>query len=274
MNNAIPTNRTAVVIGASGGLGLALVRALSQRPGIGTVIALSRRHRDPASPSSRPAGKGDADAASNTTSSRPPVGRDSRIHWHQADATDPDQLAAAAERVATDHGGVHLLISCVGVLHGGREEPAFRPEKSLSALRLDKLKRSVEINAFAPLAALQAFLPLLRQGDGAVAAVLSAMVGSIGDNALGGWYSYRMSKAALNMGVRNAAIECSRLRDGPRVVAIHPGTTLTALSEPFVRRHAHRSPAESAERVLQVIESLSAEDTGKFFNWDGREIPW
>jgi NAD(P)-dependent dehydrogenase (short-subunit alcohol dehydrogenase family) len=197
-----------------------------------------------------------------------------QIYWHQADATDPDQLAAAAERIGAAHERVHLLITCVGALHGGQSDPDFQPEKSLSALRLHNLQRSVAINAFAPLAALHAFLPLLRHDEGAVAATLSAMVGSIGDNALGGWYSYRMSKAALNMGLRNAAIECSRLRDGPQVVAIHPGTTLTALSEPFVRRHRHRSPEESARRILQVIEGLSADDTGKFLNWDGQEIPW
>lgn len=265
--NMQPTNgRTAVVVGASGGIGLALTRALCRRPDW-RVVALSRGRPDQtlyADPS-----------LCAETNHGPAAGR---LHWQQIDATDPLQLAAAAARTATDHGRVHLLINCVGVLHGGRhgnpEEPPLGPEKSLSALRPENLQHSVAVNAFAPLAALQAFLPLLRHEEGAVAATLSAMVGSIADNALGGWYSYRMSKAALNMGLRNAAIECARLRDGPCVVAIHPGTTLTPLSEPFVRRHAHRTPAESAEHILQVLTSLSAEDTGKFLNWDGREIPW
>jgi NAD(P)-dependent dehydrogenase (short-subunit alcohol dehydrogenase family) len=270
MHKAQPKEQTAVVVGASGGLGLALTRALSLRPGIKTVIALSRSVPDsPASTSrldDRPAidGAREADAGHLVPGAQ----------WYRADAADPEQLSAAATRIADDHGRVHLLITCVGALHGGQANPELQPEKSLSALRLSNLHRSVEINAFAPLAALHAFLPLLRHDEGAVAATLSAMVGSIGDNSLGGWYSYRMSKAALNMGLRNAAIECARLRDGPRVVAIHPGTTLTALSEPFVRRHPHRSAAESAERILDVIAGLAADDTGKFFNWDGREIPW
>jgi NAD(P)-dependent dehydrogenase (short-subunit alcohol dehydrogenase family) len=100
------------------------------------------------------------------------------------------------------------------------------------------------------------------------------MVGSIGDNRLGGWYSYRMSKAALNMGIRNAAIELGRHRHGPIVVAIHPGTTLSPLSAPFAARDRARPADASAAAIVRVLDGLERTDNGRFFNWDGRELPW
>jgi NAD(P)-dependent dehydrogenase (short-subunit alcohol dehydrogenase family) len=170
---------------------------------------------------------------------------------------------------------VHLLVTCTGVLHGGDARPGLRPEKALAQLDAEGFLHVMRVNALAPLQVLAAFAPLLRHDQRAVAATLSAMVGSIGDNRLGGWYSYRMSKAALNMGLKNAAIELGRgARDGPIVVAIHPGTTTTALSEPFLRHRTARSPAESAEHILAVLDGLTPANSGKFYNWDGRELPW
>ncbi len=236
--------KVAVVAGASGGLGRAISQSLAARPEYSTVFALSR---------SAPSGEG--------------------LSWLETDTTDPSDLEAAAARVAERADRVHLLICCSGVLHGG-DEGGLRPEKALAALELESLTLAMRVNAFAPLAAISAFRALLRHDQAPVAAVLSAMVGSISDNSLGGWYSYRMSKAALNMGVRNAAIEFGRLRDGPCVVAVHPGTTLTELSKPFVRGRDPRSPHESAQYILSVLQGLAPEDSGKFFNWDGRELPW
>jgi NAD(P)-dependent dehydrogenase (short-subunit alcohol dehydrogenase family) len=169
---------------------------------------------------------------------------------------------------------VHRLIVCTGILHGGATDPGLRPEKSLRQLRLANLQRCMAVNAWAPLMALEAFSPLLRHTDGAVAAALSAMVGSIGDNRLGGWYSYRMSKAALNMGLRSAAIELGRQRHAPIVVAVHPGTTLSALSAPFAGPERARPAHDSAAAILRVLDGLGPDDTGRFFNWDGRELPW
>lgn len=252
LDNSHSALKTAVVLGASGGLGRALTEHLAQRPDIGVVTALSRKEPETAVPQ----------------------GHATRIEWLQADTADQADLQRAARHVGATHDRVHLLINCTGTLHGGDADPEFKPEKALAQLRLDNLERCMRVNAFAPLAALQAFAALLRHDEGAVAATLSAMVGSISDNQLGGWYSYRMSKAALNMGLRNAAIEFGRRSNGPVVVAIHPGTTLTALSAPFVKRHKNRSPEESATHIMQVIDSLEPEDSGKFFHWDGRELPW
>jgi NAD(P)-dependent dehydrogenase (short-subunit alcohol dehydrogenase family) len=250
--------RNAVVVGAGGGLGAAFSEALAARPGIDCVFALSRTGQA-ARPGLRPL----------TTN----VG-------------DPESLALAVETVrqATPH--IHLLIICIGILHDGHTGP----EKALGQLQPSSFQRIMTLNALLPLQVLGAFAPLLRHGERSVAAALSAMVGSIGDNRLGGWYSYRMSKAALNMGLKTAAIELARGRSGagraasagasgdapehPIVVAVHPGTTTTALSAPHLRGREARPPRDSARHVLDVLDRLTPADTGKFYNWDGRELPW
>lgn len=239
--NASQADSTALILGASGGLGQALRQGLIESAEFASVLAVSRTDR-----------RGDE-------------------LWYQADITDDAELAGLAERIGSRHGHINLMINCVGMLGDGDR---VRPEKSLRDFNASKLLRLVHVNAYAPLAALRAFSPLLRKTDHARAAVLSAKVGSIGDNRLGGWHSYRMSKAALNMGLRNAAIELGRYRNGPTVVAIHPGTTLTELSAPYVGRHQYRSAKSSAEHILKVLADLSPEDSGKFFNWDGTELPW
>ncbi len=234
--------RNALILAASGGLGNALWQKLRADDRFDHVIGISRR----AAPS--------PDAP-----------------WLQADCTDPAALEASASTICERFGTIDLLINCSGTL---QDEGRLKPEKSLRDLNGANLERLMAVNAFAPLAALRAFAPLLRHSPATVAVTLSAMVGSITDNRLGGWYSYRMSKAALNMGLKNAAIELGRGRRGPIVVAMHPGTTLTPLSAPFVSRHKHREAEESAEHILSVIDTLTPESSGRFYNWDGSELPW
>lgn len=243
--------RNCVIVGASGAIGRALVAACLADRRCGTVFALSR---NPATPDHH----GEAPGP----------------RWIAADPTDPDSLAAAVEAVRAITPRVHRLIICTGVLHGGGADPDLRPEKSLRQLRLGNLQQSIAVNAWAPLVTIEAFAPLVRHAEGAVAAALSAMVGSIGDNRLGGWYSYRMSKAALNMGIRSAAIELGHQRHAPVVVAIHPGTTRSELSAPFAGPDRARPACESATAILRILDGLGPEHTGRFFNWDGRELPW
>jgi NAD(P)-dependent dehydrogenase (short-subunit alcohol dehydrogenase family) len=242
---------TAVIVGASGGLGRALTDALTERAGVDRVFALSRRYFAPKHP---------------------------QLTWLEVDASDPRSLERAAGTVADAVPAVHLLIICTGILHGGEEHDRLQPEKSLGDLDGENFRRVMSINALAPLQVIHAFAPLLRHEDRTVVAALSAMVGSIGDNRIGGWYSYRMSKAALNMGLHNAAIELGRLRPRgrpkPIVAAVHPGTTETPLSEPFLRNHSSRPAAESAGHILSVLDSLTEDDSGGFFNWDGKPLPW
>jgi NAD(P)-dependent dehydrogenase (short-subunit alcohol dehydrogenase family) len=272
MDNPSPTRRNSVIVGASSALGRALAGALVCAQDAGTVFALSRNGQAPADTSPLEAARATRDGTALPSGDRT---TSAGVLQHiAANPTDPESLAAAARTVAERADRVHRLIICTGILHGGDAEPDFRPEKSLGQLRLEHLQRSVAVNAWAPLAAIHAFAGLLRHAEGAVAAALSAMVGSIGDNRLGGWYSYRMSKAALNMGIRNAAIELGRHRHGPIVVAIHPGTTLSPLSAPFAARDRARPADASAAAIVRVLDGLERTDNGRFFNWDGRELPW
>jgi len=236
--------RTAVVLGASGGLGRAVFEQLAADQAFAQVFAVSR--------------------------GRPADGEIQPGQWLQADCTEAAQLAAAGEEISRCSEQIDLLINCSGMLHlnGGR------PEKSLRELEAEAFGELMRVNALAPLQALQVFMPLLRKSPAAIAVTLSAMVGSITDNRLGGWYSYRMSKAALNMGLRNAAIEASRYPQAPAIVALHPGTTLTRLSSAYVSKRPHRSAQCSAQQILKVIAGLDSDDSGKFFNWDGKELPW
>lgn len=235
--------RVTVIVGAGSAIGAELVaHALRDGP----VFALSR-------------------------AAKPLPGVAANVPW---DPCSPEVVAQAVQAVASVTTHVDRLVICNGVLTDPQHVPPLRAEKALRQVERETFLHGLEVNAWAPLAALQAFERLLRAAAGARAAVLSAMVGSIGDNRAGGWFTYRMSKAALNMGVRNVAIEWSRLRAGPIVAAIHPGTTLSALSAPFVGAERARPPAESAAAVLRVLDSLSPTQSGGFFNWDGRELPW
>jgi NAD(P)-dependent dehydrogenase (short-subunit alcohol dehydrogenase family) len=170
---------------------------------------------------------------------------------------------------------LHLVVNCAGILHGGPQ--ALAPEKRLADVRADALATSFAVNAFGPLLVAKHFEQLLSHRDRAVFASISARVGSIGDNRLGGWYAYRGAKAAQNMFTRTLAIEWARSRRNVACVALHPGTTDTDLSRPF---QANVPPAKlfSTERtvrqLLAVIDRLTPADSGRFLAWDGSEIPW
>lgn len=164
-----------------------------------------------------------------------------------------------------------LVISCVGTLSG--ENP--RPEKSLKDISLDQLKEVFSINSFyAPMLA-KSLKKYLSKEDSMRFVFLSAMVGSINENSLGGWYSYRASKTALNMFVKNIAIELKRLKFKGKVLSVHPGTTKTKLSKDHLSGVKHKiwTPDETAQNILKVIYETNLE-TGSFLNWDGRRIDW
>jgi NAD(P)-dependent dehydrogenase (short-subunit alcohol dehydrogenase family) len=195
----------------------------------------------------------------------------SDVAWLEADVTDPPALSRAAAAIHED-GGLDTLIVTSGMLHDGD----LAPEKSLADLNADHLQRLYAVNAVGPLMVLQACRDLLRGSERPVVCFLSAQVGSIADNRLGGWYGYRMAKAALNMAVKTASIELSRQKPSPIVVAVHPGTTRTALSNRFVekRRKPVATAAEAAEQIVTLLEGLEPEDTGTFFDRTGEPLPW
>lgn len=167
-----------------------------------------------------------------------------------------------------------LVIICNGFLH----DEDHRPEKSMRDLNEEQLAMTFKRNVIVPALVLKHFSKKhLKKRQRTIVAALSAKVGSIDDNRAGGWYGYRASKAALNMVMKNVSIELGRTNRDLIVVALHPGTTESNLSDPFVsddRGPKAVSPEETAQRLLKVIDGLSTEDTGGFFDWQGERLPW
>ena len=217
-----------VVIGASGGLGMAIADALEQR---GQAVIRVARHSSPS-----------------------------------LDLLDEDSIAAAAAAIGA---GLHWVIDATGFLHNAQ----FKPEKSLSQIDPAHLAYSFAVNATGPALLMKHFLPLLVRDQPSVFATLSARVGSISDNRLGGWYAYRAAKAALNQLVRTAAIEVARTRKQAICVSLHPGTVRTALSDPFPKHGLDvQAPAQAAAKLLTVIDALSPDQTGLLFDHNGVRI--
>ena len=186
------------------------------------------------------------------------------------DLEDETTIAAAAGRVA-DGPIPTLIFVATGVLHDG-----LTPERSYRSMTADHLLRDYRINAVGPALVARHFVPLFPRDRRAVFAALSARVGSIGDNRLGGWHAYRASKAALNMILRNLAVELARSHPQAVVAGLHPGTVQTDLSAPFQKGvPAGRlfTPEVSAARLLTVIDGLGPADSGGVFAWDGARIP-
>lgn len=184
------------------------------------------------------------------------------------DLADEASVAAAAAALAPA-GRFHLLVNAAGLLHG----PGFQPEKKLGDLHQAQLLATFTANAIGPALLLRHFSPLLDR-QRALLAMLSAKVGSIGDNRLGGWYSYRASKAALNMVVKTAAIEVARTHPKAVLCALHPGTVNSALSAPFNGSQIGREPDVAATEILKVMDGLAPPDSGGFFAYDGQRLPW
>jgi NAD(P)-dependent dehydrogenase (short-subunit alcohol dehydrogenase family) len=184
------------------------------------------------------------------------------------DLLDEATIAAAAASIKTPP---TLILIATGTLHTA----AQMPEKTFGALSPDQLARNFAINAIGPALILKHFLPRLPRDRASLICALSAKVGSITDNAAGGWYSYRASKAALNQLIRTAAIELARKNPNACLVAMHPGTVATPLSAPFAKSGLTvRPPPDAAAQMLATLRRLTAADTGKFWNYDGTELPW
>ena len=178
------------------------------------------------------------------------------------DLTEEDTIEAAAS-FASAEGELDLVINATGFLHDQRQAP----EKSWKAISAASMSRAFALNAIGPALIMKHWLPLLPRRKRAVFATLSARVGSIGDNHLGGWYSYRASKAALNQLVRTAAIELARTHPQAICVALHPGTVETQLSAPFAKQHLGiQSPNQAAARLIDVVARLTPRDSGGFFD--------
>lgn len=183
------------------------------------------------------------------------------------DLERPETIAGAATELAAE-APYQLIIHAAGLLH----RDAIKPEKSFSAIEPEALQAVFQVNTLGPALVLRHFLPLLDP-QGAMA-MLSAKVGSIGDNRLGGWYAYRASKAALNMLIKTAAIELARTRPQSRLLSLHPGTVISALSQPFRGASSARPADVAADQLLTLIDQLTPADSGHFFAYDGERLPW
>lgn len=188
-----------------------------------------------------------------------------RFSRPELDITDEASVAQAAAKA----GSPELVIVATGLLHEGERGP----EKALRDLDPEWLARQYAVNAIGPALVAKHFLPVMPRTGRSVLAMLSARVGSISDNRLGGWYGYRASKAALNQLVRTLAIEDKRRNERGIVVALHPGTVDTKLSKPFQQSGRDLfEPGRAAVQLLDLIDGLKPQDSGKLFAWDGAEI--
>jgi len=235
----------AVIIGASGGIGRAVVDQLSHREDITSLHAYSR-------------------TPISTTSSKVISGA--------IDLEDESSIAAAAKH-ASQEAPPNLVFVTTGILS---DSAGLKPEKSLRQQDMDAFQRVFTINTFGPALVAKHFIPIMPRKGRTVFAALSARVGSISDNRVGGWHAYRASKAALNMLIRNYAIEQNRRNEDFISVALHPGTVDTDLSKPFQSGVPDKqlfSASQSAEYLLDVIGQLDPSDSGKAFDWAGKEVP-
>jgi NAD(P)-dependent dehydrogenase (short-subunit alcohol dehydrogenase family) len=242
-----------LVQGASRGIGLEFVRQLLDSDPDSKVFATCRHP----SSATELAALAEAEPA--------------RLRVLELDVTDEETLSRAAEAVGRETAALQLIINVAGVLHG----PDFGPEKKLSQVRPEVLRSVFEVNAFGPLLVAKHFHRFLRRDSRSVFASLSARVGSISDNHLGGWYAYRGSKAAQNMFTKTLAIELGRIAPKSIVVGLHPGTVDTRLSKPFQRNVPEEkllSPRTSVSSMLDVLARASREDSGKIFDFRGVEI--
>ncbi len=235
----------ACVIGGTGGIGTALLQALAGDPAVGRVYAASRM----------------------------PVNASDKVIPLRCDITDEASIAAAAAQISAADMPLHLIIVATGMLH----DAALQPEKSAKMQTGDAYARAFEINATGPALVGKHFLPLMPRVGRTVFAALSARVSSISDNRLGGWHAYRASKAALNMIVRNFAIEIAVRNAEALAVTLHPGTVDTPLSAPFQRGVVADklfTADYSADCLLNVIDGLQPSDSGQLFAWDGARIAY
>ncbi|XP_026395249.1 uncharacterized protein LOC113290001 isoform X1 [Papaver somniferum] len=252
-----------MVQGASRGIGLEFVRQLLEKQEKGHVVATCRN----------------PDGATSLLELKNKFPE--RLNILQLDVTDESTIEASAKSVQERYGSLNLLINTTGVLSVPN---VLQPETTLSKVEKASLLLAYEVNAVGPILVIKHMWPLLKKGGGsgterdvAVVASLSARVGSIGDNRLGGWHSYRASKTALNQLTKTVSVEFGRKKDPIACILLHPGTVDTDLSKPFQRNVAEGklfTKEFSVQKLLGIINSVKPSDNGKFFAWDGQEIPW
>ena len=229
-NQKFSANSRVLIIGASGGIGSALAKALSSTYKINDIVTFSR----------------------------------------STDNLDITNENSIRSMTSTLHGEFDLIFIATGAL----EIDGVGPEKTILSMTPEALKAQFETNTLGPALLIKHLHTLLPRSRPSVLAVLTARVGSISDNNLGGWISYRTAKAALHQIIRTSALEIANKRKQSICVALHPGTVQTELTKKYVGTHPSVSPDEAAQNLLNVVNSLSYEDNGQFFDWSGKQVKW
>ncbi len=243
MFESLGQNLRVAVVGASGGIGAALVEQLITSDQVAQVHALSRQIKPHPS---------------------------SKVSNLAFDFTDEDSLEASAQ-VLAEAGPLDIVILATGLLQGN----GIAPEKNLRALSFEGFEKSFMTNAIGPAMTARYFLPLMRRDGKAVFAALSARVGSISDNHIGGWYAYRSAKAALNMILKTLSIEMGRRFKNLIIIGLHPGTVDTKFSKPFqgnVPDGKLFTPEYSAKKLLSVIDQVTPDNSGDLLDWAGKIV--
>ena len=234
--------KSVAIIGSSGAIGRAFLDAYIADKEISNIYSISR-----------------TEVESN----------DKRIIHINIDVTDEASVKAAASKIGDNR--LDRLIVATGILH----TDLFGPEKSIRDIKIENFIKIFSVNTFGPALIGKHFLPLMIKEKKSIAAFLSARVGSISENKLGGWYAYRASKSALNQIIKNFSIEAKRTNPRGIIIGLQPGTVKSKLSEPFqknVKKEKLFFPEDSVSNLTKVVESVLQNDTGKMFDWEGKEI--
>ncbi|EAZ90896.1 SDR family NAD(P)-dependent oxidoreductase [Crocosphaera chwakensis] len=253
--NTKNTSQNILIIGASRGIGLGFVKMLLERQETVNIYATYRKK----------------ETAQDLFKLQ--IKYSSCLNLLQLDITQEEQICTLAKQLKQEISELHLVVNCVGILHGNN----INPEKSLRHINTENLLTYFQVNSIASVLLAKHLLPFFRHSHNSVFATISAKVGSIEDNYLGGWYGYRASKAALNMFLKTISIEYKRTCPHTIVVALHPGTTDTNLSKPFQKNVPPEklfSVERTVKQLLTIIDNLTENDTGQFFSWDGSCLPW
>lgn len=258
------TPLTVIVTGANGAIGQALIKCLLMMPNVIKIYTISRT------------------ASVNTAFNE---NAPHKVIHCICDITNSNHLQQLNHRLYKDKVSINMVFNTVGVLHQLSEyhfnthqaKNKLIPEKSLAQLSLESLQTSCLINAFAPILFIQSILPYIPKEVPVWVASLSARIGSITDNQLGGWYSYRAAKSAQNQLFKTLSIELNRTHKQAICLQLHPGTVDSKLSQPFqnnITKEKLFTPEYSAKQLLAVIASKSIKDTGSFWDWNNQPIPW
>ena len=230
-----------LIAGASGGIGKEFIKFYCDDPNVEKVFALSRK-------------------MNNVNNSKI---KSIKVDYFNEETFDNLDDILLLESIST-------IIIASGILHTDQ----IKPEKSIDGVDLVTLQKVFQVNVFGPTLLVKKLLPLIKKSEGVKIIFLSARVGSISDNKLGGWHSYRSSKSALNMMVNNLSIELQRINKNHIAIGIHPGTVKSKLSEPFLKNVKHNifSPRESVELMAKVISNIDQKDSGKCLDFSGKII--